>query len=108
MSLSWGAVDGVSGYIIEMLSNGTWSQVMSVDSSQTSAMVSNLSSYTTYRFRVKSYVNSGEVTVYSEQSNEVATLTDYSSASATSNSGTSSSASASTSAAFSTSSSVKS
>jgi hypothetical protein len=59
INLSWGAVAGATGYLIDERINGAWSQIASGGSGATGATVSGLAPGTTYTFDVAAYNAAG-------------------------------------------------
>ncbi|MGO9108638.1 MAG: fibronectin type III domain-containing protein [Thermoguttaceae bacterium] len=67
ITLSWSTVSGASGYLVQQLVNGAWSQIASLGSSATSYAVTGLSPGTAYSFEVAA-CNSAGTTWASSQS----------------------------------------
>ena len=66
LRLNWNKNSKASGYIVEQYKNGTWTRIARIGSNNTTTYrVEKLSAGTTYQFRVKAFVFSGNTPVYS-------------------------------------------
>ncbi len=74
-TLSWNAVPGAKGYVVERYSASKKAYVSAGKTSGTSYTVKGLYSYTSYDFRVKAYFTEGEDTVYSASATKVSART---------------------------------
>ncbi len=74
MKLSWNAVDGATGYIVERYDAAKKTYVRAGKTSSLSLTVTGLDSYTKYRFRVKAY-KTDSTTVYGDYSDSVSATT---------------------------------
>lgn len=74
-TLSWKAVPGAKGYVVERYSASKKAYVSAGKTSDTSYTVKGLYSYTSYYFRVKAYFTEGEDTVYSSSATKVSART---------------------------------
>jgi hypothetical protein len=59
INLSWKAVSGATGYLVDELINGRWVQIASLGSTSTTDSVTGLSAGTTYSFEVAAVNRSG-------------------------------------------------
>ena len=59
INLSWNPVSGASGYLVDELINGGWSQIGSLGSGVSGYTVAGLSAGTTYSFEVAAYNSAG-------------------------------------------------
>ena len=59
INLEWGGVSGATGYLVDELINGVWTQIGSLGSGSTGCSVTGLSASTTYSFEVGAYNSAG-------------------------------------------------
>lgn len=74
-TLSWKAVPGADGYVVERYSSSKKAYVSAGKTTSLSYTVKGLYSYTSYDFRVKAYFTEGEDTVYSASATKVSART---------------------------------
>lgn len=75
VTLSWKAVSGAKGYVVERYSASKKAYVSAGKTTGTSYTVKGLYSYTSYDFRVKAYFSEGGDTVYSASATKVTAKT---------------------------------
>ena len=66
--VKWNAVNGVSGYEVEIYKNGKWSVVYKAATKETSAEVNSLTQNSLYFVRIRSYIQKGSSKTYSSYS----------------------------------------
>lgn len=74
-TLSWNAVPGATGYVVERYSSSKKAYVTAGKTAGTSYTVKGLYSYTSYYFRVKAYITADNGTVYSLSADKVSART---------------------------------
>ena len=66
LRLNWSKNSQASGYIIEQYKGSSWTRIAKItDNATLTYRISNLSPYTTYRFRIRGYLNNGNNPIYS-------------------------------------------
>ena len=67
LRLNWNKNSNASGYIIEQYKNGKWTRIARIGSNSTTTYrVEKLSAFTSYKFRVQSFVLNGNTATYSD------------------------------------------